>query len=67
MVAAGFVYTFMGLAVKIKGTGFIDKLLPPVVIGPVIISIGLAMAPIAANMAMGRPATAASCCRTAPR
>ena len=41
-----------------QGTGFIDKLLPPVVIGPVIISIGLAMAPIAANMAMGRPATA---------
>ncbi len=54
VVAAGFVYTFMGLAVKIKGTGFIDRLLPPVVIGPVIISIGLAMAPIAANMAMGK-------------
>ncbi|MBH9401967.1 uracil-xanthine permease [Pseudomonas aeruginosa] len=54
VVAAGFVYTFMGLAVKIKGTGFIDKLLPPVVIGPVIISIGRAMAPIAANMAMGK-------------
>ncbi|RJG10426.1 uracil-xanthine permease [Pseudomonas cavernicola] len=54
IVAAGFVYTFLGLAVKIKGTGFIDRLLPPVVIGPVIISIGLAMAPIAANMAMGK-------------
>ena len=54
VMAAGFVYTFMGLAVKIKGTGFIDRLLPPVVIGPVIISIGLAMAPIAANMAMGK-------------
>jgi uracil permease len=53
-MAAGFVYTFLGLAVKIKGTGFIDRLLPPVVIGPVIISIGLAMAPIAANMAMGK-------------
>lgn len=39
---------------KVKGTGFIDRLLPPVVIGPVIISIGLAMAPIAANMAMGK-------------
>ncbi|MBU5223805.1 uracil permease, partial [Vibrio cholerae] len=51
---AGFVYTFLGLAVKVKGTGFIDRLLPPVVIGPVIISIGLAMAPIAANMAMGK-------------
>ncbi|MBA1201958.1 uracil-xanthine permease [Pseudomonas capeferrum] len=54
VMAAGFVYTFMGLAVKIKGTGFIDRMLPPVVIGPVIISIGLAMAPIAANMAMGK-------------
>ncbi|WP_044873521.1 uracil-xanthine permease family protein [Pseudomonas sp. LFM046] len=54
VVAAGFVYTFLGLAVKLKGTGFIDRLLPPVVIGPVVISIGLAMAPIAANMAMGK-------------
>ena len=54
VMAAGFVYTFLGLAVKIKGTGFIDRMLPPVVIGPVIISIGLAMAPIAANMAMGK-------------
>ncbi|PVZ15952.1 uracil permease [Pseudomonas sp. URIL14HWK12:I9] len=54
VMAAGFVYTFLGLAVKIKGTGFIDRLLPPVVIGPVVISIGLAMAPIAANMAMGK-------------
>jgi uracil permease len=54
VMAAGFVYTFMGLAVKLKGPGFIDRLLPPVVIGPVVISIGLAMAPIAANMAMGK-------------
>jgi len=54
VMAAGFIYTFMGLMVKIKGTGFIDRMLPPVVIGPVIISIGLAMAPIAANMAMGK-------------
>lgn len=54
VMAAGFVYTFLGLAVKVKGTGFIDRLLPPVVIGPVIIAIGLAMAPIAANMAMGK-------------
>lgn len=60
VMAAGFVYTFMGLMVKIKGTGFIDRLLPPVVIGPVIISIGLAMAPIAANMAMGKSADGAT-------
>ncbi|TRX75425.1 uracil-xanthine permease family protein [Pseudomonas mangiferae] len=54
VVAAGFVYTFLGLAVKVKGTGFIDRLLPPVVIAPVIISIGLGLSPVAANMAMGK-------------
>lgn len=54
VVAAGFVYTFLGFAVKLKGTGFIDRLLPPVVIAPVIISIGLGLSPVAANMAMGK-------------
>ncbi|MGS0942114.1 uracil-xanthine permease family protein [Pseudomonas luteola] len=54
VVAAGFVYTFLGLAIKLKGIGFIDRLLPPVVIAPVIISIGLGMSPVAANMAMGK-------------
>ncbi|GGK07435.1 uracil-xanthine permease family protein [Pseudomonas matsuisoli] len=54
VVAAGFVYTFLGMAVKLKGTGFIDRLLPPVVIAPVIISIGLGLSPVAANMAMGK-------------
>ena len=54
VVAAGLVYILLGFAVRLKGPAFIDRLLPPVVIGPVIISIGLAMAPIAANMAMGK-------------
>jgi uracil permease len=54
VVAAGFVYTFLGLAVKLKGPGFIDRILPPVVIGPVIIAIGLALSPVAVNMAMGK-------------
>jgi uracil permease len=54
VVAAGFVYTFLGLAVKLRGVGFIDRLLPPVVIAPVIISIGLGLSPVAANMAMGK-------------
>lgn len=54
VVAAGFVYTFLGLAVKLKGPGFIDRVLPPVVIGPVVISIGLALSPVAVNMAMGK-------------
>ncbi|WP_339511050.1 uracil-xanthine permease family protein [Pseudomonas sp. RL_15y_Pfl2_60] len=54
LVAAGVVYMLLAGAVKINGTGFIDRLLPPVVIGPVIMSIGLGLAPVAANMAMGK-------------
>ncbi len=54
MVAAGFVYVALATAVKLKGTDFIDRLLPPVVIAPVIMSIGLGLAPVAANMAMGK-------------
>ena len=54
VVAAGFVYIILGLAVKLKGPGFIDRILPPVVIGPVIMAIGLALSPVAVNMAMGK-------------
>src|SRR5690606_28269898 len=39
---------------KLRGPGFIDRLLPPVVIAPVIIAIGLALSPVAVNMAMGK-------------
>ena len=54
VVAAGIVYILLGFAVQLKGPGFIDRLLPPVVIAPVIISIGLALSPVAVNMAMGK-------------
>ncbi len=54
VVAAGVVYILLSFAVRLKGPGFIDRLLPPVVIAPVIISIGLALSPVAVNMAMGK-------------
>ncbi|WPC05937.1 uracil-xanthine permease family protein [Pseudomonas benzenivorans] len=54
LVAAGGMYMLLAGAVRLKGTGFIDRLLPPVVIGPVIMAIGLGLAPVAANMAMGK-------------
>ncbi|WP_312481964.1 uracil-xanthine permease family protein [Stutzerimonas nitrititolerans] len=54
VVAAGLVYIMLGFAVRLKGPAFIDRLLPPVVIAPVIISIGLALSPVAVNMAMGK-------------
>src|SRR5690554_1915881 len=54
LVAAGFTYMLLAGAVKLKGLQLIDRLLPPVVVGPVIMSIGLGLAPVAANMAMGK-------------
>ena len=54
LMVAGFVYVILGALVKIKGSGFIHKLLPPVVVGPVIIIIGLGLAPMAVNMALGK-------------
>jgi uracil permease len=60
LVAAGLMYMLLAGAVRLKGTGFIDRLLPPVVIGPVIMSIGLGLAPVAANMAMGKAGDASA-------
>ena len=54
IVASGLVYVLLSAVVRVKGAGFIDRLLPPVVIAPVIISIGLALSPVAVNMAMGK-------------
>lgn len=54
LMAAGLTYMVLSAAVRLRGTGFIDRLLPPVVIAPVIMCIGLGLAPVAANMAMGR-------------
>lgn len=50
---AGFTYFLFALIIKWKGISLIDKLLPPVVIGPIIIVIGLSVAGAASNMAMG--------------
>lgn len=54
LVAAGVLYILMSFAIRIYGTDFLDRLLPPVVIGPVIMVIGLGLAPVAVNMAMGK-------------
>lgn len=51
LVAVGAVYGLMSLLVKSFGTGFIKRLFPPVVIGPVIILIGLSLASTGVNMA----------------
>ena len=54
LFVAGIVYMIMSYAVKLKGPDFIHRLLPPVVVGPVIMVIGLGLAPVAVNMALGK-------------
>ena len=54
MVAAGAVYVLISLIIRFRGTGIILRLLPPIVTGPVIVVIGLVLAPVAVNMALGK-------------
>ena len=54
LVAAGLVYVVLSLCIKAFGVGFLHRILPPVVVGPVIMVIGLVLAPVAVHMAMGR-------------
>ncbi len=54
LMAAGVFYMLLSLLIRWKGSGFLHKLLPPIVTGPVIMVIGLVLAPVAVNMAMGK-------------
>jgi uracil permease len=54
LMAAGVFYVVLSLVVAWRGTGFIHRLLPPVVVGPVIMVIGLSLAPVAVNLALGK-------------
>ena len=52
---AGLVYGIVALIIKKAGYRWIMKLLPPIVVGPVIIVIGLGLANTAVGMAMNNP------------
>jgi uracil permease len=54
LTAAGLLYVALSIGVKYFGSGFLHRILPPVVVGPVIMVIGLILAPVAVNMAMGK-------------
>ena len=54
LIAAGLLYVVLSLVVRVFGTGIIHRVLPPVVTGPVIMVIGLILAPVAIHMASGR-------------
>ncbi len=54
LAAAGLFYFFLSVIVRLKGSDFLHKLFPAVVVGPVIMTIGLILSPVAVNMAMGK-------------
>ena len=51
LIGVGLVYGLMSLLIRLRGVGFISRLFPPVVIGPVIMLIGLSLASTGVDMA----------------
>lgn len=47
IMAVGLIYVIIAIIIKFVGKSWLDKLLPPVVIGPMIMIIGLGLAPSA--------------------
>ncbi|MBW1634635.1 MAG: uracil-xanthine permease [Deltaproteobacteria bacterium] len=54
LAAAGGFYVLLSLAIRFFGSDVLHRVLPPVVTGPVIMVIGLVLAPVAVDMASGR-------------
>jgi len=54
LMMCGVVYYLISLLAYLRGQEFIQRLFPPIITGPTIMSIGLILAPAAINMAMGK-------------
>ena len=54
LVAAGLLYVVLSAIIFWRGKGVIDRYLPPIVVAPVIIVIGLSLAPVGINLALGK-------------
>jgi uracil permease len=55
---AGLVYVLIGAIIRTVGIGFIDRLFPPIVVGPVIMTIGLGLAGVAKDYSLPHVPTA---------
>jgi len=51
LMIVGLIYVAVALTIRFTGSGWLKRLLPPVVIGPMIIIIGLSLAPVAIGSA----------------
>ena len=54
LFASGALYLMLALLIKLRGVAFIHRIMPPVVVGPIIMLIGLGLAGVAVNLAMGK-------------
>lgn len=54
LVGAGFIFMLFALLVKLNGSNIIQKILPPIVTGPIIMLIGLMLAKVAVDQATGQ-------------
>ncbi|WP_428562593.1 MAG: uracil-xanthine permease family protein [Solidesulfovibrio sp. DCME] len=54
LAAVGVVYALAALVIRLRGVEILLRLLPTIVTGPVIMVIGLILAPVGVAMAMGR-------------
>lgn len=59
IIVAGLIYALIAFVIYIVGPKFVDILFPPIVTGPVIMVIGLTLAPEAIRMASGNLVVAA--------
>ncbi|TYG34197.1 uracil permease [Lonepinella koalarum] len=57
LACTGLVYILLSTLVKLRGAAILERLFPPVVVGPVIIIIGMGLAPTAVDMAVGKQGT----------
>ncbi|RKG30992.1 pyrimidine utilization transport protein G [Acinetobacter guerrae] len=55
IVACGVIYAMIGFMVMLTGTRWIEKLMPPVVTGAVVMIIGLNLAPVTVKAVAGHP------------
>lgn len=55
IVACGVIYAIIGFMVMLTGTRWIEKLMPPVVTGAVVMIIGLNLAPVTVKTVAGHP------------
>lgn len=54
LFCSGLIYILLSLLIRWRGMGVILRVLPPIVTGPVIVVIGLVLAPVAVHMALGK-------------